>query len=135
MSKFDYEAIDRRCFEEIWTRCELGEVDAIYHADLVCHHPPDPDIIGCEGIKRQIQRTHKAYANVVYFVDDHVAQGDRTVTRWRMDGILRKPVRGSVSTELKVTITGVSIYHYLDGLIREEWTYWDQLGLQNQLKA
>ena len=34
MAEFDYEAIDRRCFEEIWTHCDLDAVASIYHPDL-----------------------------------------------------------------------------------------------------
>jgi hypothetical protein len=50
----DYELIDRRLFEEVWTRCDLDAVDGIYGKDFACHHPPDSDIMGCEGTKQQI---------------------------------------------------------------------------------
>jgi hypothetical protein len=31
-------------------------------------------------------------------------------------------------------ITGLSMFRYADALIEEEWTYWDQIGLQLQLE-
>jgi steroid delta-isomerase-like uncharacterized protein len=134
MSKVDYELIDRRCFEEVWTPGNLDAVGSFYHADFVCHHPPDPDIVGPDGIRQQIRRTHDAYADLSYTVVDHVTEGERTVSRWRMDGTVRRSVRGSDSTGQRVTNTGLTLFHYADDLIREEWTYWDQLGLQKQLK-
>ena len=134
MSKIDYELIDRRCFEEVWTPCDLDAVDSFYHADFVCHHPPDPDIVGPAGIRQQIQRTHDAYADLVYTLVDHITEGQKTVSRWRMDGTVQRSVRGSDSTGRRVTITGLTFFNYADELIGEEWTYWDQLGLQKQLK-
>jgi len=56
MPEFNYEPLDRRCFESVWTHCDLGAVDTM------------------------------------------------------------------------------SLFHYSDGMILEEWTYWDQLGLREQLK-
>ena len=135
MSDVDHKLLDRQLFEELWSKGDLDRVDHFYAPAFVCHSPPQPDIRGREGIREQIRRTHKAYADLQYVVEDQIREGDRTLTRWTMRGRLRKPLRGAEAEAegQQVTITGLTLVRYADGQIQEEWTYWDQLGLQQQL--
>ena len=50
-----------------------------------------------------------------------------------MRGKLKNPMRDADENGQHITITGLTLARYADGLIEEEWTYWDQLGLQQQL--
>ncbi len=134
MSNTDHESLDRELFEVLWTSGNLDLVDRHYGPNFVCHNPPQSDIIGRAGIATKIRQTHEAYTNLQYTVEDHISENDRTLTRWTMRGALRKPLRGADAEGQDVTITGLTLARYVDGLIEEEWTYWDQLGLQKQLR-
>ncbi len=134
MSNADHELLDRQIFEGLWTSGDLDLVDRHYAPTFVCHNPPQSDIIGREGITEKIRQTHEVYTDLQYTVEDHISEDDRTLTRWTMRGMLRKPLRGADADGQRVTITGLTLARYVDGLIEEEWTYWDQLGLQKQLR-
>ena len=134
MTAEDYKATDRQCFDEVWTKGNAAAVDRFYATSYVCHHPPRPDIHGRDGIRKQVERTHAIYADVRYTLDDQIAQGNETLTRWTMRGTPRKPIRGMALTGRPVTITGLTLMRYsTDGQMEEEWTYWDEMGLQQQL--
>jgi steroid delta-isomerase-like uncharacterized protein len=135
MAATDHKELDRRCFEEVWTLGNLAAIDHFYAPTYVGHHPPNEDIHGRDGIRLQVQRTHAAYSDVRYTVEDQLAEGNRTLTRWKMTGTPRKPLHGVAPTGRAVTITGLTLMRYTNGRMQEEWTYWDQLGLQHQLRA
>lgn len=52
-----------------------------------------------------------------------------------MTGVVKQSVRGAVAAGRTVSITRLSMFRYVNDLIEEEWTYWDQMGLQMQLKT
>ena len=79
---------DRELFEVVWTNCDVDAVARYYASSYVCHNPPQPDICGRDGIARHIERTHEAFANLRYMVEDQVCEGDKTLTRWTMIGTL-----------------------------------------------
>ena len=133
MSDVHHKLLDRQLFEILWSTGNLDLVAHHYAPTFVCHNPPQPDIIGRKGIAEKIRRTHEAYADLEYSVEDQVSEGDRTLTRWTMRGKLKIPMRGADENGQHITITGLTLARYADGLIEEEWTYWDQLGLQQQL--
>jgi predicted ester cyclase len=135
MSTPDYAEMDRRIFEEVFNQSKLEVADELYSPTFVAHHPPQKDLLGPEGIKHQVRRTHAAYAEVHYTVEDHVCQGDKTLTRWSMTGTPRGELRGVRGSGGKVVLTGLTLLHYADDQVEEEWTYWDQLGLRQQLEA
>ena len=136
MSTDDYKAMDRRCFEEVWSKGDATAVDRFYATTYICHHPPHSDIHGQEGIRQQVERTHAAYVDVRYTLEDQIAEGNQTLTRWTMRGTPRKPIRGMAPTGRPVAITGLTLMRYnRDGQMQEEWTYWDELGLQLQLRG
>jgi steroid delta-isomerase-like uncharacterized protein len=125
MTAEDYKAIDRQYFEEVWTEGNAAAVDRFYAPTFVCHHPPRADIRGRDGIRKQVERTHGAYADVRYTLDDQIAEGNETLTRWTMRGTPRKPITGVAPSGLPVVITGLTLMRYnADGQMQEEWTYW-----------
>ena len=124
MTAEDYKAIDRQCFEEVWTKGNAGAVDRFYATTFVGHHPPRVDIHGRDGIRKQLKKTHEAYVDVRYTLDDQIAEGNETLTRWTMRGTPRKAIRGVAPTGRPVTITGLTLMQYnADGQMQEEWTY------------
>lgn len=134
MSNRDYKAIDRRCFEEVWSKGDATAAERFYATTYVGHHPPHPDILGRDGIRKQVERTHAAYSDVLYTLNDQIADGNQTLTRWTMRATPRNPIRGMAPTGRPVIITGLTLMRYnTDGQMQEEWTYWDQLGLPHQL--
>ena len=64
---------------------------------------------------------------------DHIAEGDKVVTRWTATGTNTGEMMGIRPTGKKATITGITIDRITDGKIVEEGENFDELGMMKQL--
>jgi predicted ester cyclase len=68
-------------------------------------------------------------------VEDQIAEGDRVVTRWRMNGTHGGEFRGIAPTGAELEVTGIGIFRFSEGKVVESWDNFDQLGMMQQLGA
>jgi SnoaL-like polyketide cyclase len=66
-------------------------------------------------------------------IDDLVAEANRTVVRWSACGTHLGLTPGVPATGKWAEVTGITVAAFTDGLISENWTNWDKLGLLRQL--
>ncbi len=66
---------------------------------------------------------------------DLIAEGDRVVARWGLQGSHRAEFMGVPPTGRRVEVTGMVIYRLAGGEIVEYWGNFDTLGLMQQLGA
>ena len=76
-----------------------------------------------------------AFSDARITVDDQIAEGDKVATRWTGRGTHTGEIAGISATGKDVTVTGLTISRLEGGLIAEEWTTWDTLGMLVQLGA
>ena len=62
-----------------------------------------------------------------------MAERERVVTRYRIEGTHLGPIMGIAATGKHGTITGIDIYRITDGKIEEAWSNWDTLRLLQQM--
>ena len=126
-------AIARRIWEEIWNQGNLDVVDEIFDASYVSHGlgvelPP-----GSEGFKQWVSIIRSALPDIYYTIEDHIAEGDKVVTRWTACGTHKGELMGIAAIGKQGTITGMSIIRIVGGKIVETWNNWDALGMMQQL--
>ncbi len=90
---------------------------------------------GPEGVKAQAAMYKAAFPDVSMTVEDQVAEGDKVVTRWTAKGTHEGELMGVPATGKSISITGITISRIADGMVEEEWTNWDGLGLMEQIGA
>ena len=73
------------------------------------------------------------FPDVVFKVEDQVAEGDKVVTRWRARGTNTGDFNGMPATGKAITLPGITIQRLEDGKIAEAWVQYDQLRLMQQL--
>jgi len=139
MSTEENKAIARRLIEEAWNQGNLDVVDELMAPDHVPHHslvgqqPPSRELY-----KQFIVRTRTAFPDLHATVEDQIAEGDKVVTRWSVQGTHRGMFRGHSPTGNQMTITGIVIDRIIDGKVVEGWMEMDshdqmqQLGLNAQ---
>jgi predicted ester cyclase len=84
--------------------CAPGDLDAarqLYAADFIDHVP-----------------------DLAIRVEDQVAEGERVVSHWRLEGTHRGR---------RVTLPGITIIRFENGTIAEDWTVSDNAALLQQL--
>lgn len=74
-----------------------------------------------------------AFPDLKFSIDDMVAEGDKVVTRYTMQGTHKGPWRGIPPTGKQVVIKGVSIDKIVGGKVVESWDFPDSMGMMTQL--
>jgi steroid delta-isomerase-like uncharacterized protein len=128
-------ALVRRSLEEIYTGGNLDAVDDVFAHDVVAHDPTFPGGVlrGSDGIRGNVERGHRAFANWRFTVEDIVAEGDRVVTRVTMRGTSTAEFLGMAPTGREVEVSGITLHRIADGKIAERWGNWNTLGMLQQL--
>ena len=131
----DAKKIVKRVIEEPWTG-NWDALDEFVAEDYVGYDPSQPEPIqGRDGIRANLQQYLDAFANARVTVDDQIAEGDKVATRWTGRGTHTGEFAGTSPTGKDVTVSGLTISRLEDGVIVEEWTTWDALGMLVQLGA
>ena len=131
----DAKKIVKRVIEEPWTG-NWDALDEFVAEGYIGYDPSQPEPIrGRDGIRANLQQYLDAFANARVSVDDQIAEGDKVATRWTGRGTHTGEFAGTSPTGKDVTVSGLTISRLEDGMIVEEWTTWDALGMLVQLGA
>ncbi len=126
--------IVRRYFDAANT----GDVDALddlLAPDVIDHSAYAGQASGRDGFKEFFTLWRTAFPDLVYTIEDEIAGGDRVVVRWTGRGTHRGIYHHIAPTGKRVTMSGIQINRLADGMIVEDWTSADELGLLRQLGA
>ena len=135
MSSDDLKALARREMEAFRTG-DLSIIDEIIAPGYVGHDLANPEEIrGPEGVKAQIQGYRTAFPDLELTIESQHAEGDTVVTRWSGRGTHRGDLWGIAPTGRECVVAGCSVVRCADGQFHEDWTYWDALGLMQQIGA
>ncbi len=77
----------------------------------------------------------RAFSDLRVTFEDALADRDRVVTRWRLEGTQDGPLMGIAPSGRRVSIEGIRIDRVEDGKIAESWMQMDTLGLLEQIGA
>lgn len=128
--------IGRLVLEEMWGKGRVDLADQLYAPDYVDHvgKGPEPsEVRGVEGIKQAVMLFRAAFPDLVYVVEDEVAEGELVVARFSARGTHRGTFLGVAPTGRTVTYGGFDMNRVRDGRIVESWVHYDALALLQQL--
>jgi len=113
---------------EIWD--EVCAPDFVNHTGLPI---PDADLV---ATKRAIQYLIlKAFPDMQSIEQDLMVDGDKVLTRRMLRGTHRGEFMGIAPTGKEVAASGVWLAHFRNGKIKEQWVYFDVLGMLLQVGA
>jgi len=115
MATEDNKALAKRWLEEVWNQGDLSLVDELIAANYVLHDPTRPGLRGRTGIKESIALFRTAFPDLHFTIEDQVAERERVVTRYSIEGTHLGPIMGIAATGKHGTITGIDIYRITDG--------------------
>jgi predicted SnoaL-like aldol condensation-catalyzing enzyme len=114
MSTEENKAIVRRWSEELFNQGHLEVADEIVAPTYRRHDPGDPFVVESpEDLKRLVSMLRAQVPDLHISVEDVIAEGDKVVTRY---------------TGANGTLSGIQIFHLMDGKIVESWANRDDLG-------
>ena len=133
MSADENRELVRRFFEEVWNQGDEAAIDRYLDPDTVGTEPEFGT--GREAFRAQWRKWRAAFPDIHFAVEDVIAEGDKVVTRWTLTGTHRGEFMGVPPTGRRVSVTGMSLDHLVDGQIKAGFDAWDALGLWQQLGA
>ncbi len=133
-------AIVRRAYEDGMNKKNLAIIDEVFAPEYVAHFPGVPPIRGVDNIKELIKAFIAAFPDIVFTVEDQIAEGDKVATRWTARGTHQGEFRGFPPkthgippTGKEVSFSATDIYRISGGKIVEEWNTLEQLDVMQQL--
>jgi steroid delta-isomerase-like uncharacterized protein len=90
---------------------------------------------GPAGFTQTIATLRTGFPDVHFTLEDLVAENDRVVARWKMEGTHLGPFAGFPASQKRVTQTAIVIYQIKDSKIIRAWLQPDSLGLLQQIGA
>ncbi len=131
----DAKQIVRRLIEEPW-KGNWDVIDEYVAPGYVGHDPAEPEPIrGPAGVRANVEKYLAGFPGGAITVDDQIAEGDKVATRWTGRGTHMGEIAGISPTGKEVTVSGLTLSKLERGLVVEEWTTWDTLGMLMQLGA
>ena len=119
---------------EAETEKVLRTIFTEYYAPDCIMHATEGDRSFNEDIKWTVIYL-SAFPDLKVTVEDMIAEGDKVVTRWVMNGTHEGSIRDIPATEKRVTVKGITIKRIASGKVVEEWPLIDMLGLMQQIVA
>lgn len=126
-------AVARRFYEEVVSQGRLDVLDEIVADDASDAARPAGGDLGRAGFVQHITWLRSAVEGVTATVTDTVAEGDRVVVYWTIEGVQRGEVFGAPPSGRRFTGQSISTIRFRDGRIVEYEVLPDRLGIVQQL--
>jgi steroid delta-isomerase-like uncharacterized protein len=134
MSQANRAVLDR-LNEEALNGGNADVLDELLTDDFVEHNPMPGTAPDRQGFKELIHSLHTGFPDFHTDVLDQIAEGDRVVERWTVDGTHQGEFMGIPATGRRVHFEGMDISRLQDGRLVEHWTQMDALTMMQQLGA
>lgn len=95
-----------------------------YYSPAFRDHVNDLEFHGLEGVRRSVNMYKSALSDIVITVEEQLVDGDRVTSRFVVMG---------TNHGRRVRFNGIAISRFENGLIVEDWSVTDTLGMLRQL--
>ncbi|WP_144122763.1 ester cyclase [Catellatospora sichuanensis] len=120
-------------FDLIASEGRLELLPDLFADDYFGHDPAgEGETVGIDALRAQVEGYRRGF-DCQFTVGAQVAEGDEVATRWSWAGMHHGEFRGVAATGRECTMTGIAIFRFEDGKVKEAWWNWDNLSLYRQL--
>jgi steroid delta-isomerase-like uncharacterized protein len=129
------ESIARRWFEEVWNQRRAETVRELLTPDSY-GHTHSGSLQGQEEFLKPVHTPFlESFPDLRLIIEDTVAEGDRVVVRWRVEGTHRGAGLGVEPTQRRVSFRGMTWLRFGNGKILEGIDCWNHSGLLETLRS
>jgi len=135
MSLTDNKAVYCRWIDEVFGKGLVEVADELHAEDYVDHSglPGVPPTTA--GLKQFVNGLHVTFPDVVFTIEQVIAEDDRVMGYWTMRGTQCGAFLQFPPTGRSVTMAGFDLVRIANGRIAEVWHLADTAGLVRQLTA
>ncbi|OPL19262.1 MAG: hypothetical protein AVO35_11835 [Candidatus Aegiribacteria sp. MLS_C] len=121
-------------FLQIWGDGDLSIIDDLADPGIEVTYPILPrKVRGSRLFRRIMEGFRSSFPDSKVRLEETVAEGDSVAVRWTFTGTHSGPLLKYRASGVKVTWTGMTIYHFRDGRIVRETGEEDFLGFLRQI--
>jgi len=102
---------------------------------MVSHNNPLDAPSGMEGFKHFVTTFRAAFPDLIFTIEDMIAERDKVVARVSLRGTHKGDFMGVPATGRSVEMDSIDIMRFADGKLVEHWGQGDVVGLMQQLGA
>jgi predicted ester cyclase len=113
----------KAALERVCSGACLSEAGQFY-SPAFADHVNDLEFSGLEGANQSVSMYKSIFSELAITVEDQTVDGDRVTSRFVVDGTCRGR---------HVRFNGITISRFADGMIVEDWSVTDALGMLRQL--
>ena len=129
----DNKTVVRNYLERVWDQHDYTAIDENIRSDYIQHSRNVPP--GRVGVKAFFKMIESVFSDVKFIINDMIAEGDKVVWRWAIQGKHTGIFQGLQSTGKDFSFSGISILRLEDGKFAELWVEQDMMGLLGQLRG
>lgn len=131
----DNATIVRRFVDEVITQGNIDSAAQFVWEDVVEQVPFPGQGPGLEGLKDVLRGMRAAFPDLVFSIQEQIAEGDKVVSRFEWTGTHHGPFLGVSATGRSVRVWGIVIDRLEEGRIKDTRIIMDIFGLMMQLGA
>ena len=139
MSVQQNKEIVERVLQEFWHQGNERVIDELFASDYVNHELSNPEVRGLPQYKEWARGVRALWSAGIpdwrVTIEDLVGEGDRVAKRWILRGTHTGEMLGVAPTGKRVEMRAVTIYHIVDGKVRQIYWNFDLYGLLQQIGA
>ena len=129
----DNVALVRGYCEEVWNRGNFAALEQFVSDRYSGYDPIVWDVRGIDALRDELQIFKAGFPDMVMTLADLGMTGERVFMRWICRGTHRGPFMGTVPTNRRVEIHGISIDVVVGGKIVEHFESYDTLAFFQML--
>ena len=87
-------AVVRRAYVDGLNRKDMGIIDEVFAPEYVAYFPGVPPVRGRDAMKELLAAFLAAFPDIVFTIEDQIAEGEKVATRWTAHGTHQGEFRG-----------------------------------------
>lgn len=125
----------RQWYHDLWNSWNISAADRLLTRDYLLHVSGNPTRFDRDGAKQLVTAFSTAFPDLQHTVDEIIAEGSAVAARWTSRGTHRGEFQGIAATGRRISVSGTTIHHMVEGQIAETWLTFDNLDFLQQLGA
>ena len=122
----------RHYFQGWANRGDPAVADELIATNVVLQNPPAV-LHSLAEYKQGMAAFHAAFPDLRFTIEEEIAEGNKMAVRWTLRATNLGEYQGRPATGKAVTVTGISLFHIVNGKIQDITVNMDRLGQAQQL--